>query len=315
MKRHGNLYDKICDLENIKLAHKNARKGKKKRNGQPYDEIVMIDADLDKYCLEISEMLRNKEFVNSKYTMFTVNDRGKTREIYKLPYYPDRIIHHAIMQILEPIWRKVLIADTYQAIKGRGIHKAIKKMNKVIKTAENLYYLQVDVSKFYPSVDNEILKMIIRKKLKCQDTLWLLDTIIDSIKGLPIGNYISQYFGNLYLNELDRYMKEVVKVKHYYRYCDDIVILSIDKAELHKYKFDIIIALDELNLSIKNNHKVSKIQEGLNFLGVVQYGSYTLLRKKIASNIKKSEERSLPSYEGLATIANCYNLLKTRRNK
>ena len=113
MKRYGNLYDKLCDIENIKLAHKNARKKK-----THYKEVKEVDKDVDYYCNEIRDMLISKSFKNSPYEIFIKNDKGKRREIYKLPYYPDRIIHHAIVQVVEPIWKKTLITDTYQSIKG-----------------------------------------------------------------------------------------------------------------------------------------------------------------------------------------------------
>ena len=129
MKRYGNLFHKITDIENIKLAHKNASKGKGK-----YKEVKMVNSDIDYYCNQIKEMLDNKTFKNSPYTMMKKNDKGKIREIHKLPYYPDRIIHHAIMQVLEPIWKKTLIPNTYQSIKGRGIHKTKRDMQRDIKS-------------------------------------------------------------------------------------------------------------------------------------------------------------------------------------
>lgn len=125
MKRIGNLYHKIYDIENIKLAHKNARKNK-----THYTEVKEVDSNIEYYCQEISDMLKSKKFINGEYNIFIKNDKGKEREIYKLPYYPDRIVHHAIMQVLEPIWKKTFINNTYQSIKGRGVHKAKKSCAK-----------------------------------------------------------------------------------------------------------------------------------------------------------------------------------------
>ena len=229
MKRIGNLYHLIYDIENIKLAHENARKGK-----AHYKEVKLVDSDVDYYCNLIHEMLVNKTFVNSPYEVFTKVDKGKEREIYKLPYFPDRIVHHAILQVLEPIWKKTFINNTYQSIKGRGVHKAKRDLDKVIASYDgDVYYLQMDVNKFYPSVDNNIMMQLVSKKIKCKGTLWLLGVVIHSTKGLPIGNYLSQYLGNLYVTYLDHYVKEVMMVKHYYRYCDDIVVISTDIAHLH----------------------------------------------------------------------------------
>jgi retron-type reverse transcriptase len=187
MKRYGNLYSKIYDMENIALAHENAKKGK-----LHYSEVKMVEANSEKYFKEIHNMLKNKTFHNSKYEVFIKNDKGKEREIFKLPYFPDRIIHHCIMNVLEPIWMKTLISDTYSSLKGRGIHKGVKRVKSALKDRENTKYcLKMDVKKFYPSINHDILKQIIRRKIKDKNLLWLLDEIIDSAKGVPIGNYLS----------------------------------------------------------------------------------------------------------------------------
>ena len=320
MKRIGNLYHLIYDIENIKLAHKNARKGK-----THYSEVMEVDADIDYYCQQISDMLKDKTFVNSQYEIFTKNDKGKEREIYKLPYFPDRIVHHAILQILEPIWKKTFISASYQSIKGRGVHKAKKDLEKAVSKADKpVWYLQMDIKKFYPSINNDIMECIVSRKIKCKDTLWLLSVIIRSMKGLPIGNYISQYLGNLYLTYLDHYAKEVLKVKWYFRYCDDIVLFGYDKKELEKHK-DVIITMlkEELNLEVKPNARINSLDLGLDFLGFVFKGSHTVLRKSIATNFKiaakefvntKTEAsfNSVISYNGWMIVADTYNLWSSK---
>ena len=157
----------------------------------------------------IHDMLKNLTFKNSPYQVFLKKtESGKIREIYKLPYFPDRIIHHCIMQIMEPIWFPTLIRDTYSSIKGRGIHDGVNRVKKALRDETGTRYcFKMDIKKFYPSVDHNVLKRVIRKKIKDRDLLWLLDEIIDSTKGLPIGNYLSQYFGNLYLSELYHWVK------------------------------------------------------------------------------------------------------------
>lgn len=182
--------------------------------------------------------MKNKTFTTPKYDVNTISDKGKERVIHKLPYFPDRILHHAILQVVGDIWVKTFIKDTYQSIKGRGVHKCKNKIEKITKdkNIDKLYCFKIDITKFYPSVDNNIMKRIIRKKIKCKDTLWLSDDIIDSSEGLPIGDYISQHLGNLYLSYFDHEMKEKYKCKWYFRYCDDIVILSEDKQYLNDIK-------------------------------------------------------------------------------
>lgn len=316
MKRIGNLYHLIYDIDNIKLAHKNARKDK-----THYSEVKKVDADIDYYCQQISDMLKDKTFVNGQYEIFTKNDKGKERDIYKLPYFPDRIVHHAILQILEPIWKKTFINTSYQSIKGRGVHKAKKDIEKAISKADKpFYYLQMDIKKFYPSINNTIMERIVARKIKCKNTLWLLSVIINSMKGLPIGNYISQYLGNLYLSYLDHYAKEVLGVKWYFRYCDDIVLLGYDKEVLAGYRDIIILVLKEdLRLEVKPTVRLDELDSGLDFLGFVFKGSHTILRKSIATNFKiaakefvknKTEAsfNSVISYNGWMIVADTYNL-------
>lgn len=321
MKRYGNLYPKIWDLDNIKLAHKNARKSK-----MHYQEVQMVNADEERYALLIQDMLKNKTFKNSKYEIFIKNDSGKEREIYKLPYFPDRIIHHCIMQVLEPIWVKTLITDTYSSLKNRGIHKGVRRIKRALKDKENTQYcLKMDVQKFYPSIDHTILKTIIKQKIKDPDVLWLLDEVIDSTDGVPIGNYLSQYFGNLYLSGLDHWLKEQKQCKYYFRYCDDMVILHSDKKHLTQLCKDIKLYLkSQLNLSLKENWQIFPLNNrGLDFLGYRFYHDYTILRKSIATRFKQKMITIKANYEHLTTInilngimsyrgwmkfADCYNL-------
>lgn len=320
MKRFGNLFGEVCIIDNIALAHKNASKGK-----QHYREVKMVNSNPEKYFDKISQLLLTKSYRNSPYEIMTVKtDGGKVRDIYKLPYYPDRIIHHAIMQVVEPIWLKSLIRDTYSSIKGRGIHDGVKRIKKALFDKENtVYCLKMDVKKFYPSIDNEILKQIIRKKIKDKDLLWILDEIIDSTNGVPIGNYLSQYFGNLYLSPLDHLIKS--KAKYYFRYCDDIVILHKDKEFLHSIKFDVDLFLREkLHLSLKNNWQVFPVDSrGIDFLGYRFFHGFVLLRDSIKKNfidkvraIKTNNQymtnsqilNGLMSYNGWLVYGNCKNL-------
>jgi len=285
MKRHGNLYPKIYGIENIRIAHKNARKGK-----SHYREVRKIEENPEKYFRKIQLMLKDKTFENSCYEiMIKKTDNGKIREIYKLPYFPDRIIHHCIVQILEPIWEKTLIKDTYACLKNRGIHKALARIQEALRDKHaTKYCLKLDVRKFYPSIDHTVLKTIIRKKIKDMDLLWLLDNIIDSAPGVPIGNYLSQYFGNLYLSGLDHFVKEKKRRKYYYRYSDDIVVFGNNKKELHKLRKDISDYLDELKLKLKDNWQVFPVSaRGVDFLGYRFFHGYTLLRKSIALKFKR----------------------------
>lgn len=312
MKRHGNLFHKIVDKENIKLAHKNARKGK-----TCYKEVQDIDANIDYYVDKIHEMLVDGTYQVGEYKMFKKNDKDKIREIYKLDYYPDRIIHHAILQILEPIWKPMLIKNTYQSIKGRGVKACKRDVNRFISknTDKDLWTLKIDINKFYPSVDNAILKDIISRKIKCKDTLWLLYTIIDSKEGLPIGNYISQYLGNIYLSYFDQSVISRQDVKNYFRYCDDIVIVAENKKAIKDIYSYVEHYLDcELNLKIKSNKQYYALQyRNLDFVGFVFLTNGKVkLRNSIKVNmckaLKKNKTESISAYYGWVLEARAFSL-------
>ena len=322
MKRYGNLYPQVYDMDNIRTAHENARRGK-----SHYREVRQIDANPERYFKQIYYMLKNKSFHNSRYKVFNHFDGGKIREIHKLPYFPDRIIHHCIMQVVEPIWIKTLIPNTFACIKGRGIHKGVQKLKEALRDEQGTKYcLKCDVRKFYPSVDHEILQSIIRRKIKDQDVLWLLDEIIESAPGIPIGNYLSQHFGNLYLSDLDHKIKEKDKCKYYFRYCDDTVFLHRDKEYLHRIKEQLVIYLHSLKLELKDNWQIFPVDSrSIDFLGYRFFHKYTLLRKSTVvrfrrkmRSVKKQYAKMYPiqiiskvmSYYGWLKYGNCLHLTK-----
>lgn len=284
MKRYNNLYPLICTTENVSAAFDNAQRGKRY-----YREVKKVNADRGCYEHDLAQLLRERSYKTSEYKIITRNDTGKERTIYILPFYPDRVVHHAIMQVLEPIWEKVLIRDTYAAIKGRGIHDGVRRIKKMLKDYEGTRYcLKMDVKKFYPSISHEIMKNIIRLKIKCRDTLALLDEIINSAPGVPIGNYLSQYLGNLYLAYFDHWVKEGLNVKYYARYCDDLILMSGSKKVLHKIREKVQGYLrDNLELTLKDNWQVFPTRvRGIDFLGYRFFGSHTTVRKSIATRYK-----------------------------
>ena len=240
-----------------------------------------------------------------------------------MPYYPDRITHHAIMNILEPVFISTFTADTYSCIKGKGIHAAANGVKQALKeTTGTQYCLKLDIKKFYPNVDHAILKALLRRKIKDNDLLWLLDEIIDSTYGLPIGNYLSQYFANFYLTYFDHWIKEVKGVKYYFRYADDIVILSDNKPYLHELLSEIRSYITEkLKLIIKDNYQVFPVDtRGIDFVGYVFKHTHTLLRKSIKQNfarmlITNKNDKSIASYKGWALHCNSKNLINKLLNE
>ncbi len=312
MKRIGNLYAKICSIKNLQLADSIARKGKLKQPG-----VVEHDKARDANILALHEALINHRYITSEYTTFTIYE-PKERLIFRLPYYPDRITHHAVMNVLEPLFVSVFTADTYSCIKGRGIHAAAIAVKKALKDIPGTTYcLKLDIRKFYPSVDHDILKQLLRRKIKDNDLLHLLDGIIDSADGLPIGNYLSQYFANFYLTYFDHWVKEQQFVKYYFRYADDLVILSGSKTYLHQLLADIRRYLDvNLKLTVKHNYQVFPVDKrGIDFVGYVFYHTHTMLRKRIKQNFARMLSRrrnkpSVASYVGWAKHCNSKHLLK-----
>jgi retron-type reverse transcriptase len=280
MKRYGNLYERICSYDNLLEAFHNACHGK----GRRFD-IVEFESNLESNLKQIQKELLNHTYKTSEYTLFYLYE-PKERLIYRLPFR-DRIVQWAIMLVIEPIWTKNLTRDTYACVRGRGIHSLLKKLHFDLKNnpGGTAYCLKIDVRKFYPTIDHEIMKKVIRKKIKDPDLLFLLDGIIDSVdsgKGVPIGNYLSQFFANLYLSELDHLIKEVYKVSYYYRYADDIVILASTKPELHGLLVVINDYLNtERNLSLKGNFQIFPVESrGIDFVGYISYHTHILARKK-----------------------------------
>lgn len=284
MKRHGNLWDKITELDNIYLAYKKARKGKSWQN-----TISRFDDDLDENIFNIRDALIEKTFTTSPYTEKMIYE-PKQRIIYKLPFNPDRVVQHALMNVLEPVWSGLFIHDSYACRTGKGIHAASRRTMDFIRVAgHGAYCLKMDISKFYPSIDHDTLFGIVRRKIKCPDTLWLLEDIIYSIPGgknVPIGNYTSQWLGNLYMNELDQFLKHEMKIRYYIRYCDDFVLLHQDKRFLRLVAEEIERFLAErLDLSLSKND-IFPVQQGIDFLGYRHFPNHILVRKSTAKRIK-----------------------------
>lgn len=292
MKRIGNLYEKIYDIENLRLAHKQARRGK-----SFYTEVKLIDENEDEYLYRLQDMLIHKTYHTSKYEVFEKKEGKKIRKIYKLPYFPDRICQWAIIQVIEPYLMRTLTDDTYSALPGRGVERARRKMVRALKTdPENtVWCLKIDISKYYPNVNIEKLKLKYRRLFKDNDLLWLLDEILDSNPdtGVPIGNYLSQYSGNIYLSDFDHRVKEVYHIKHYFRYMDDMVFLSSSKEELQALIKEITKYLaDEYDLKVKDSWSLFRVEDrGIDFVGYVFKHDSIRLRKSIAHSIKKTSSK------------------------
>lgn len=302
MKRIGNLYQKIISVENLRLADEKARRGKTRTYG-----VRVHDKNREANILALHEALLTKTFKTSPYDVFTIYE-PKERLIFRLPYYPDRIVHHAIMNVLEPIWVKTFTYNTYSCVKGRGIEGCARQVDKIIRDFKGkpLYCLKIDIKKYYPSISHRVTKRLVRRKIKDTDLLWLLDEIIDSAEGLPIGNYLSQYLANLYLcyfmhwvneklPELVRQALNLKKRPHIacVEYADDIPFFAESKEVLHEvFKFIKDYLENDLELTIKGNYQIFPIAKNrqdrhgraLDYVGYQFFREQKLIRKSIKKN-------------------------------
>ena len=313
MRRHGNLFQEIVKIENIYLAYRKARKGKRWQR-----KVQAFEKNLDDNIKNIRQSLINKTFHTSEYRMKMIHE-PKEREIFILPFAPDRIVQHALMNIIEPIWDSMMIHNNYACRVGKGIHVGSKKTMEYVR--KNNYCLKCDISKFYPSVDHDILYKILQRKIKCADTLWLIKNIIYSYPGgknVPIGNYTSQWFGNMYLNELDAYVKHELKCKDYLRYCDDFCLFHSDKKVLNAAAKRIeSFLLNRLKLKF-SKCQLFPVSHGVDFLGYRHFRKYILLRKSTAKRVKKRlaklpymlEEGKINSEQFRSSIASTHGWLK-----
>jgi RNA-directed DNA polymerase len=302
MKRLGNLFEKIVDFENLLKAAKKAQLGKRYR-----DSVLEFNDNLEGNLLNIQKELRTHTYQPGEYHTFRIYD-PKPRLISAAPYR-DRVVHHALCNIIIPPIEKRFIKDSYANREGSGTHRALQRFIDFARNSK--YILQCDLKKYFPSIDHEILKQQIRHYLKCQDTLWLIDNIIDNSneqelfievfpgdtlstvlerrKGLPIGNLTSQFFCNLYLNKFDHFVKEQLKSRKYLRYVDDFALLSDDWGYLVSARQEIEDYLTNLRLKLHPvKSQLFETKQGANFLGFRVLPHQVRVRN---DNLRRSRKR------------------------
>ena len=322
-----NKYYKYLTYEKLLEAHKKSRKGKGYRK-----EIILFNLKQEEYIMWLLEKLQTKTYKHGGYSVFYVTE-PKLRKIEKSRYI-DRIVHRWLVDnFLEPAFVPKFVTTSYACLKGRGMHKACLDVQKAMKHCKiiwNEYYiLKMDVAKYFDNINKEILLNIIKRKIKDKDLLWLINEILYAQKrekGLEIGNYTSQMFANIYLNEIDQYIKHQLKVKWYFRYLDDSVILVKTKQQakeiLEKIKTFLI---DNLQLNLNKKTQIFKNKQGVNFCGY-KINEYRLkirdkgkrklkkkdkvLKKKIKQSkiTSKEAKKYLAGHMGYIKIADTYNL-------
>ncbi len=314
-------FGEIVSLENLFLAWREFRKGKSAR-----PDVQQFELHLEDNIFAIHRQLKTRTYRPAKYSAFYVKD-PKLRHIHKATV-ADRLVHHALFRILYPIFDRAFIYDSYSCRVAKGTHGGVIRLEKFLKnlnqnSRQQVWAMKCDIKKFFDSVDHKIFKFLIRKKVDDSNTLWLIDIIIDSFEksttaGLPLGNVTSQLFANIYLNELDQFVKRKLKVKYYLRYCDDFIFLSNDKNDFKVWYGQVAAFLKQrLKLSI-HEHKttIKKYRQGVDFLGYVLLSGHRVLRTKTKRRIFKKFEReelsefSAQSYLGVLKHCNGYNLRK-----
>jgi hypothetical protein len=316
VKRHGHLIERIADRDNLIAAHQAARVGKTWQN-----QVKAIDQSIDRRSAALSRLLLSGNYRTGRYTTTIRNERGKQREIWRLPYWPDRVVQHAICQVAAPIWMGSLIRGTYSSLPGRGIHDASRRLRSDLREhpAETAWCAKADVRKFYPSIEHDLMLDTVARKIKCQPTLSLIEGIIRSADvsapgvGLPIGNYLSQWLANLFLARVDHVV--AARSSGYHRYCDDIAMLAPAKGAAHDLRDDLAIELQLLGLTMRRDWRVFASVDGIDFAGYVHRQSHTLLRKSIKKRMAKrltpkrsNTRRSAAAYNGWVRHGNTRNL-------
>lgn len=331
MRRLDNVWDSFVETDNFCLAAKNACRSRRDKI-----EVAAFKDRWDELLTKLIEDVKANRFRSSRYRMFEVHEKDKTRLVADLPLYPDRILHWAIALAIEEQINRKLIDQTHASRPNHGIHSAISDVRKYLdKDSRIKYALQIDVRKFFPSMDKEMVKKRLREVLKDERMLMLLDSIIDDYPypGIAIGNRVSPMFANMVLSPIDHIMKERYHCHYYVRYMDDIVILGYSKPWLHKMRNVLDEELKKIGLTIKDNWQVYPIDSrGIQFVGYRLYTTHTLVRKNVKHNLKRKSEEiwsrvekgrpldfhdkgSIASYEGMLKWCDGKHLQKTTFGK
>ncbi|MEA3491308.1 MAG: reverse transcriptase [Campylobacterota bacterium] len=324
-------------FENIYIAYKKCRKNKTNTIS-----VLKFEQNLLDNLWQLTDDLQNRRYTIGKSICFLTHS-PKLREVFAADFR-DRIVHHLLIDAIEPFYERKFISDVYNNRKGKGIHQAKARVQKFMRRELDGYYLQLDIKGFFYHLDKDILYERLCEDLrymsfgdtkptmslpnkKLDDILWLARSIIyhnpttnyhfqgdiralkalaphktlfkiSPSRGLPIGNLTSQFFANVYMNRFDHFVKRELKAQHYLRYVDDFVILEKDEEVLKRYKESIEIYLNiYLSLSLRDDSKIRKNSDGLDFLGYIIRPNYSLVRRRVVSNYKQKKAIYLQKYE------------------
>lgn len=297
-KTYNNLYPEIYSFENLHAAYLRARRGKRDRI-----EVQRFELDLEGNLIQLQNELIWGTYKTGQYRIFTISE-PKERIVAALPFR-DRVLQHALVGVIEPLWERRFIADSYACRPGKGTHKGADRaqamLRKVKREHGKVYVLKADIAKYFYSIDHGILKSLVRHRIACKKTLALIDAIIDSTAiqagqspvGLPIGNLTSQLCANIYLHELDEFVKHCLRERYYMRYMDDFCVAHHDKAHLQCVRALIEQFLWQ-RLRLKTNAKTQVFPVGvrhgraMDFLGYRIWTTHRRIRKSSISRITRT---------------------------
>jgi retron-type reverse transcriptase len=310
MKRFGGLYEKIISFENLYLASRAARLGKRHKQS-----CAAFEMNIEEGLASLRDELLQKTYRPGAYREFTIYER-KPRRISAAPYR-DRVVHHALCRVIEPIFERSFIHDSYACRPGKGTHSAVARFTEFARRYR--YVFKTDIRKYFPSIDHDILFERISRKIKCLDTLWLIRLIIDTSnpqeeilqyypgddlfaplerrRGIPIGNLTSQFFANIYLDGLDHYTKEDLQCRSYIRYVDDITAFGDDKQKLWKIGKAMGEYLSTLRLTMHPDKTiVVPVSQGVDYLGYRVFPDRRRLRKDNVVRFRRRMQKMQNDY-------------------
>ena len=301
MKRHKHLFEEFCSLENLFAASREALKGKRCKPG-----VARYFAEQEKEVVALAEALRTGEYRHGTYRYFTIHE-PKERVVAAAPFR-DRVLHHAIVRMLEPIFERRFIEDSFACRKGKGTHAALRRAADFARRSR--YALKCDVTKYFPSIDHLVLLRLLRRVVGDERLMDVIEEVIGSHcdgverewagddllavtlrpRGLPIGNLTSQFFANVYLNELDQFVKHTLRVRGYVRYVDDFILFDDDRVRLRECGSAVREKLAELRLRINpDKYRLLPTRLGVDFVGFVSFSDGR--RKVRTANVRAFKSR------------------------
>ncbi|MDM8516687.1 RNA-directed DNA polymerase [Desulfobacterales bacterium HSG16] len=290
MKRAGNLYYLITSHENLRIAFQKSARGKQEKK-----EVIQFRKNFDRNIEKLRSQLLKGEPDIGHYHFFVVRD-PKVRTVCAASF-PERVLHHGIMNVCEPFLDSYSIYDSYACRKGKGNRKALARAQKFVR--QSSWYLKLDISKYFNSIDHTIMMQLLARRFKDKDLLMLFQKIIDTHhirpgKGVPIGNLISQHLANFYLGCMDHWIKEERRIKAYLRYMDDFILFSKEKSILKKELKEIEKYLkNNLDLTLKNDIQLNQCYLGVPFLGFRVFPCHI----RLLPRSKKRFSKKLREYE------------------